>query len=126
MKQAKRPQKTRPFAFVLAIILSLTIAVAQLLFKQASSTAELTFAGVFTNIPLLAGFLIYGLSAVFFVIALRYGKLSVLYPVLGLGFIWVAIGAQLLFQEELHLVNWLGIGSILLGVSLIGRGEQHA
>lgn len=117
--------RTRPLAMLAAMGLSIIIAYAQILLKQASFQFSWTFQGLLGNPYLIAGFVLYAGGAGLFILTLRYGKLSVLYPFLALGFIWVALLAWWRFGETLNPHNWLGIGAILLGITLVGRGEQH-
>lgn len=77
------------------------------------------------NFSFVFGFGLYGVSAVMLVIALRKGKLSVLYPIISLGFIWVALLGLYLLKETLSFANWLGIIVIIGGASLVGMGEGH-
>ncbi len=75
--------------------------------------------------PLIAGYSLYGLATILFVIALRDGELSLLYPIISMTYVWVTILSMWLLGEQLNPYKVLGVGSIVLGVSLIGRGSQH-
>ena len=70
--------------------------------------------------PALA--ILYAFGAVILVVSFRYGKLSVLYPVVSMSFIWVAILSSIILDESVSSINWFGIFFIVLGVSFIGRG----
>jgi multidrug transporter EmrE-like cation transporter len=78
-----------------------------------------------TNWPLLAGYVCLGLSTGLLVLALREGQLSVLYPIIALTYVWVAILSPMFFEDSLNALKVTGIGSIVIGVSLIGFGSRQ-
>lgn len=74
------------------------------------------------NWRLAAGVFAYLLSSVFFVRAMKEGELSVLYPLVSLGYIWTLLWSRLFFKEQVTRAKLLGIACILLGVVLLGLG----
>ena len=70
---------------------------------------------------LVAGIGCYGLSLVFWIMALSRVPVSVAYPMVALGYVINAIGAWLWLGESLGMQKLLGIGFIILGVWLIAR-----
>ncbi|MEW5896858.1 MAG: EamA family transporter [Nanoarchaeota archaeon] len=68
------------------------------------------------------GIFLYGISALIFIYALRFGELSVLYPLAGLSYIWTSLLSIKFLNEEINLYKWLGIFLIILGVIFIGLG----
>jgi len=111
-------------AIVLVVLSTLFTSFGQILMKYGTKNMG-SFNEIITNVPLISGFIIYGIAAVFLVMSLREGHLSVLYPFIALSFIWVTIASIVLFNDYVSILNWLGITSILVGVSLIGYGAQH-
>ncbi|MBU0580502.1 MAG: EamA family transporter [Candidatus Margulisbacteria bacterium] len=77
---------------------------------------------IYKNKPLIVGILIYALGTIIFIPALKYGELSVLYPIVGLSYVWVCIYSVILLKEKMTPLKWLGILTIIAGVSLIGIG----
>ena len=77
-----------------------------------------------TNLPLMAGYTLYGISAVLLVLALRDGELSILYPVISLTYVWVTFLSVLFFKESLHPFKLLGVLIIVAGVTILGRGPK--
>ena len=63
----------------------------------------------------------YGLSAILFIFALKYGKLSVLYPVIATSYVWVALLSSKVLAEPLSIPKWGGITLILFGIALVVR-----
>lgn len=79
-------------------------------------------ASAITNWRLMAGVFAYLLSSVFFVNAMKQGELSVLYPLVSLGYIWTLLWSRLFFGEQVTRTKIMGIGCILVGVVLLGLG----
>jgi multidrug transporter EmrE-like cation transporter len=77
----------------------------------------------FMNPRLALGVALYLGSSVFYAAGLRGGELSVLYPMVSLGYIWTVIWARLFFREAFTMRKLAGLGLILVGVALVGLGE---
>ena len=77
----------------------------------------------FLNRRLVLGVALYLGSSVIYVTGLRGGQLSVLYPMVSLGYIWTVLWARLFFKEAFTGRKMAGLGLILLGVALVGLGE---
>jgi drug/metabolite transporter (DMT)-like permease len=106
------------------------VAVGQFLIKTGANRlghADLlgTLIGILTIPPLFFGYFLYAIFAVLMVSALRYGELSVLYPLISLGFVWVTIISVIVFHEAMNPMKGIGIGSIMLGVAVLGWGSRH-
>ncbi len=97
-------------------------AAAQVLIKTGANV--LTSTGplaMLTNLPLLAGYALYGLSTILLVLALRHGELSILYPVISLTYVWVTALSVVIFHESIHAFKILGVCMIVFGVGVLGR-----
>ncbi|MFH1836261.1 MAG: hypothetical protein ABH851_08745 [Methanobacteriota archaeon] len=69
--------------------------------------------------------MLYGIGAIMLIVSLKYGELSVLYPIYGLNFIWVSILSPYFFpSDSMNLVKWIGVVFVIGGVSLIGLGSR--
>jgi len=108
---------------ILVILCTAFTSLGQILWKISSTNLN-TLSNILTNIPLILGIISYGLGAMFLIIALKYGELSLIYPFIALSFIWVSLSAMYLFKEQMTLINWIGIIAIMIGVSLIGQGGK--
>ena len=107
---------------VLVFIVSLLLSGAQLLLKKASETFALSIEGIF-QLELILGVGLLGITAVLFIIALRGGELTVLYPLMAASYVWVAIASPFFFPtDSLNAVKIVGIGSVIFGVYSIARG----
>ncbi len=121
MKRKSADVKTG--AILLVIFCTFLTATAQVLLKLSASNLH-SIASIVTNYYLIAGCILYGIGAILLILALRKGELSVLYPFIALGFVWVALLSIVVFHESISLLNWMGMASIMIGVSLIGVGSK--
>lgn len=72
------------------------------------------------NWRLLTGVALYLGSSIFYGWGIRKGQISVLFPMVSLGYVWTMIWARLFFEEKLTRQKISGVGMILLGVILVG------
>jgi uncharacterized membrane protein len=116
-----------PFwTIALTFFCSVLGALGQVFFKAGSSGFSLNPVQFLTNPRLLAGLGCYGLATFLFVFALKYGRLSVLYPVIALSYAWVFFASWLYFkefQERSIALNTVGVALILAGVLLVASGR---
>jgi drug/metabolite transporter (DMT)-like permease len=78
----------------------------------------------FINLPLVFGVTLFLGSSVFYALGIRDGQLSVLYPMVSLGYIWTLLWSRLFFKEPLTSQKFMGLGLILLGVFFVGLGSS--
>lgn len=113
--------ETQLWAVGLVILAGVFGGLGPILFKKASERISLRRpSSIFLNRPLILGVAVSMASLALFTIALTSGELSVLYPLVGLAYVWVCIYAKCLLKEKMSLAKWLGISLILIGVALIG------
>jgi len=79
------------------------------------------FIRAFSNMWVLTGFAFYFLSSLFWMIVLSKVDLSVAYPLLSMGYVFVLIASWVLFKEPVTLIRWAGVFVIMCGVTLISR-----
>lgn len=78
------------------------------------------------NLFLLAlGFALYGIGALFMIIAYRFGPLSVLQPVLSLNYVLSIAIAALILKEPVTILKCVGVIVIILGVLFVALGEDR-
>jgi len=101
-------------------------AAAQILIKHgANSLASGHPLAMITNLPLMAGYSLYGISTVLLVLALKDGELSILYPVISLTYVWVMLLSLVFFKESMNLYKLLGLVIIVTGVGVLGRNGKR-
>jgi drug/metabolite transporter (DMT)-like permease len=61
---------------------------------------------------------------VFYGFGIRHGELSVLYPMVSLGYIWTLVWSRIFFKEPFTGAKFAGLALILLGVFLVGLGSK--
>jgi drug/metabolite transporter (DMT)-like permease len=76
------------------------------------------------NTKLATGVAVYLVSWYFFVLGIRHGELSVLYPMVSLGYIWTLFWARMFFREPFTRQKFVGLALIILGVFFVGLGSQ--
>ena len=106
----------------LVIISTIIGSVGALMFKLSSKELEKGFLMILKNMKLYFGIILYGISALFFVYALKFGELSVLYPIGALNYVWISLLSIKFLNEKINRYKWLGILLIMIGVIFIGFG----
>jgi multidrug transporter EmrE-like cation transporter len=76
------------------------------------------------NWRLAIGVAAYLLSSVFFVMGVAHGELSVLYPMVSLGYICTLVWSRLFFHEAVTRSKITGVGLILCGIVLLSFGNR--
>ena len=122
MNMNKLQNKSR--AVTIVIFSTIIGAFGQVLWKIASDSFSFSLQGILFNIPLISGFVAHGMQLLLLAIALRDADLTVLYPVISLGVIWVFFLSLLFFHETIILENWIGVFAIIAGVVFITRFEK--
>lgn len=79
-----------------------------------------------TNVPLVAGYALYGINTLMLVLALREGELSMLYPIIALTYVWVTLLSYALLPEKPNAFKNIGITAIVAGVAVMGRGGSKS
>jgi multidrug transporter EmrE-like cation transporter len=99
-------------------------AAAQLLMKLGMTHFNPQPLALMTNLPLVAGYVLYGVNTLLLVLALREGELSMLYPIIALTYVWVTLLSYLLLGEKSSFFKNVGIATIVIGVAVLGRGGR--
>jgi drug/metabolite transporter (DMT)-like permease len=117
----------RKLAIILVLACTLLVAIGQYLIKLGANRLShaglvATMIGIFTIPQLFAGYCLYGVFTVLFVYALRHGELSILYPLIALGYVWTTITAVVAFHETMNPFKIIGLLVIICGVAVLGFG----
>ena len=106
-------------AIILSLFCALLGSMGQTFFKIGSKKISVHLLSWFTNWQIILGMSLYGLSAILFIVALKYGKLSILYPIIATSYIWVTLISHYILKEQINYFNVIGIFLIICGVFMI-------
>ena len=126
--------QTKPRAVIFVLLCTIATAFGQIFLKIGSGTNFSSAIDVLLSLELLnplikplyalfLGLCLYGIGASLLILALRYGELSVIYPIFATNYIWVTLLSASYFGEQIHIFKIVGIFSIVAGISLIGLGS---
>lgn len=76
------------------------------------------------NAKLAGGVALFLGSSVFYLLGIRRGEISVLFPMVSLGYIWTLFWSKLIFGEPFTRFKFVGLALILVGVVFVGLGKQ--
>lgn len=114
---------TKIWSIAVVIFATFIGAFGPILLKKASARKLSSIKSLSTNYPLFGGVALYAVGTLLFIPALKGGDLSVLYPFVSLGYIWVSLLSVKFLGEKMNKFKWFGIALIILGVTFIGIGS---
>jgi len=106
-------------AIILSLFCALLGSIGQTFFKLGSRKIAGNLFSWIINWQIILGMCLYGLSAILFIVALKYGKLSILYPIIASSYIWVTLISKYFLKEQINYFNWIGVFLIICGVFMI-------
>jgi drug/metabolite transporter (DMT)-like permease len=115
--------KARRNSFLLVFACTILGSAAQLLIKTGMNHFSPQLAAVVTNIPLVAGYSLYGINTLLMVLALKNGEMSMFYPIIALTYVWTTLASYALMGDIPNIYKNVGIATIVLGVAVMGRGS---
>jgi multidrug transporter EmrE-like cation transporter len=74
------------------------------------------------DLPVVSGFLCYGVSTLLYFKVLASLDLSLAYPTVSLGYVLVIVMSKIFFGERVSLMRWAAVSVIVVGVALVGIG----
>ncbi len=104
--------------FGLVLFCALLGGIGQIFFKLGSSSFSLDVS-LFQNWQLIVGVVLYGVAMVLFIYALKFGNVSILYPLIATSYIWVSLFASVFLGEAFPLYKWSGVLLIIGGIAII-------
>ncbi len=93
--------------------------------KSGASRLHRQWGTLLLNWRLALGIGAFLLSSFFFVLGVRHGELSVLYPMVSLGYIWTMLWSRIFFGEPFTKAKFVGLAMILAGVVCLGFGSTR-
>ncbi len=116
---------TTPLSSILLVLCGSFIGSFGAVFLKASSgTIQRNLRSILFNWKLMAGIAFYLISSVFFVMGLKKGELTILYPLVSLGYIWTFLWSRIFFKEPLTRTKLVGLATIVLGVAMLNLGNH--
>jgi multidrug transporter EmrE-like cation transporter len=76
------------------------------------------------NHRLAFGVTLFLVSTLVYLRGIRQGELSILYPMVSLGYVWTLFWSRLFFKEPLTGTKFMGLGLILVGIVFLGLGTR--
>lgn len=116
--------------YVIALVLALVLnACANLMIKfsvrRPEGAAQSFLQAVFSNRVLILALVCFATNIIFYRYALKDIRLSIAYPVMvGGGFAIIALVAWKSLGETLSPAQWIGVGLIMAGITLVAGGMQ--
>ena len=92
--------------------------------KAGANQLQFNVRALLTNWKLALGLGLYLLSTVFYVKGISHGEISVLFPLVSLGYVWTAIWSKVFFGESMTRAKYAGLALILVGCALLGLGKR--
>ncbi len=75
---------------------------------------------------LWVGLILFGVSALFWLVVLSRVPLSLAYPFVGFSYIVVVGVARFVFHEDVSPLRWTGVAVVAIGIALIGMSSRTA
>ncbi len=114
-------------AILITIFCTLFTSLGQILWKRGINQIDFNHWLTLLNLSFILGFVIYALGGLLMLIAFKKGDLSLVYPIIATGYVWVSLLSPLLFPEDsMNLWKWAGVIIILLSVSILGLGSSKS
>lgn len=92
--------------------------------KAGATRLHRNISSLLFNYHLMAGIALYVGSSYFFVLGVRQGELSVLYPMVSLGSVGTLLWSRIFFGEPFTREKFIGLGMILTGIVFLFAGSR--
>jgi len=114
---------TTPFSSMAVVLIGAVIgSVGSVFLKSGAHAMHRHWTSIAFNWRLAIGIVTYLISSVLFVKGMSRGELSVLFPLVSLGYVCTLIWSRLFFHEPITRVKLAGVGLILIGITCLGLG----
>lgn len=111
-------------SIALVLVASVIGSVGAVFLKSGALVLQPTLSSIIFNWRLVLGVATYMLSSVLFVKGMSRGELSVLFPMVSLGYICTLAWSRLFFQEMITRAKILGVGLILIGIVFLSLANK--
>ena len=111
-------------SIALVLVASVIGSVGAVFLKSGALTLRPSISSIVLNWRLGIGIATYMLSSVLFVKGMSNGELSILFPMVSLGYICTLAWSRLFFNELITRAKLLGIGLILVGIVFLSLSNS--
>lgn len=116
---------TTPASSILLVVTGSVIgSFGSVFLKAGADRLHFRIRSLVTNWRLAAGVALFLLSSYFFVLGVRKGELTILYPMVSLGYICTLFWSRLFFNEPFTRNKFVGLALILVGIVLLSIGNR--
>jgi drug/metabolite transporter (DMT)-like permease len=79
---------------------------------------------LFTNWRLAVGVTFFVASSLLYLKGIKHGELTILYPMISLGYVWTLLWSRIFFHEPFTRNKFLGLGLIVTGIVFLALGTR--
>ena len=108
---------------LLVVVASIFGSFGMVFFKSGATNLTGGLRGLIFNWRVLLGVSLYLMSSVFFVLGVKRGEISILYPLVSLGTVWTLLWARIFFGEQLTRTKFMAVGLIMAGIVFLNLGR---
>ena len=99
------------------------LATGQMLWKLGMSKMDgFNILSIMLNAYIILGIALYGLATVLWLYILSREELSLVYPLQSITYVLGTLLAIFVFGENVSLLRWIGVATIIVGATLVARG----
>jgi multidrug transporter EmrE-like cation transporter len=111
-------------SMVIVLVGSVIGSLGAIFLKSGAHAVNRNWTSIAFNWRLALGIATYLVSSVLFVKGMSNGELSVLFPLVSLGYVCTLVWSRLFFQEVITKVKLAGVGLILVGIAFLSLGSR--
>ena len=111
-------------SMVLVLVGSVIGSVGAIFLKSGAHAISKHWASIALNWRLALGIVTYLISSVLFVKGMSNGELSVLFPLVSLGYVCTLAWSRIFFHEAITKMKLAGVGLILVGIGFLSLGAH--
>jgi multidrug transporter EmrE-like cation transporter len=116
---------TTPVSSMMLVLVGSVIGSAGAIFlKSGAHAVNKNWTSIVFNWRLAVGIATYLISSVLFVKGMSNGELSVLFPLVSLGYVCTLAWSRIFFNEVITKVKLAGVGLILVGITFLSLGGR--
>ena len=117
---------TTPVSSMVLVLVGAVIgSLGSIFLKSGAHAVKRHWTSIAFNWRLALGIITYLLTTVLFVKGMSNGELSILFPLVSLGYVCTLVWSKLFFNEAITIMKLAGVGLILVGIAFLGYGSQY-